>query len=433
MVQYSAFGLLLHYSRVMPPTGGKRYLTSTAVFLNEVIKLTISLTMALYEVSKNAPPSMPATSLFFSLISAVFSGDSWKLAIPALLYTLSNSLQYVALSNMQAATFQVTHQLKVLVSALFALGLLRRNIPVRKWAALLLLLVGVVFVQMPDGTSDESSSQDAPMHPYFPRSLEEWRSAQARSGFRKRSATYEGIHDDINTAFPRLDSETGLLATGGACLVAGLAGVYFEKVLKDSASSASLWIRNVQLAIYSIFPALFIGVVFLDGEQVASDGFFVGYNLVVWSTIMVQAVGGIVTGFSIAFAHKVAKNLAIIGSIVLSTLASIWLFEFQVSVNFILGTLIVIAAIYIYGNPCVGSTSSKLRPPPINVGNYGKHAQEPENSSIASPTNDFSIKLPSVTFLSDTTGLSSSRPTSPGQVRSSSGRVSSGSYFPKDS
>ncbi|CAI7629658.1 unnamed protein product, partial [Penicillium manginii] len=139
-VQSTGFVLLAHYSRVMPPAGGKRYLTSTAVFLNEMIKLAISLTMALYDVSKAAPPSMPATSLFFSLTSAVVSGDSWKLAIPASLGVLSSSLQYIALSNMQAASFQLTSQLQFFTTAIFGLIILRRTIAPHKWGLLLLLL-----------------------------------------------------------------------------------------------------------------------------------------------------------------------------------------------------------------------------------------------------------------------------------------------------
>lgn len=35
----------MHYSRIMPLVNGQRYHTSTSVFLNEVIKLGISLTM----------------------------------------------------------------------------------------------------------------------------------------------------------------------------------------------------------------------------------------------------------------------------------------------------------------------------------------------------------------------------------------------------
>jgi UDP-sugar transporter A1/2/3 len=103
----------MHYSRIMPLVGGRRYFTSTAVFLNEVIKLTISLTIAMYDVSRTLPPSTPATVLFEQLYTLVFSGDGWKLAIPATLYTLHNAFQYIAVSNLDAVHFQILYQLKV--------------------------------------------------------------------------------------------------------------------------------------------------------------------------------------------------------------------------------------------------------------------------------------------------------------------------------
>jgi len=104
----------MHYSRTMPSIGGHRYFTSTAVFLNEVIKLAVSLTIAMYDISQTLPPSTPATVLFEQLYMSVFSGDGWKLAIPATLYTLQNSLQYVAVSNLDAVHFQILYQLKVI-------------------------------------------------------------------------------------------------------------------------------------------------------------------------------------------------------------------------------------------------------------------------------------------------------------------------------
>lgn len=104
----------MHYSRIMPSgPDGQRYFTSTAVFINEVIKLALSLTIALYDISRSLPPSTPATVLFEQLYMSVFSGDGWKLAIPATLYILQNSLQYIAVSNLEAVSFQVLYQLKV--------------------------------------------------------------------------------------------------------------------------------------------------------------------------------------------------------------------------------------------------------------------------------------------------------------------------------
>lgn len=318
----------------MPPAGGKRYLTSTAVFLNEVVKLAISLTMALYDVSKTAPPSMPATSLFFSLTSAVFSGDSWKLAVPAGLGVLSNSLQYIALSNMRAATFQATIQLQFLTTAIFGLILLRRSIAPRKWGLLLLLLVGVALVQIPDANSEQMSLQDRSASIHFPRSLEEWKAVKGAAGnLHKRSATYEGIEEDIQTADPRFNLAVGLLAVIGAATASGFGCIYFEKVLKDSSSSISLWVRNVQLAFYSIFPALCIGVVFRDGDTIATDGFFQGYNWAVWSTILIQALGGIMSTFVIGHTQRDARSMATTASIILSVIGSVWLFDFQLTAS----------------------------------------------------------------------------------------------------
>src|SRR5256885_7784890 len=113
----------MHYSRIMPLIGGQRYFTSTAVFLNEMIKLAVCLSVALYDISRSLPPSTPATTLFTALYNSVFTADSWKLAIPATLYTLQNSLQYIAVSNLDAATFQVTYQLKILSTALFSVAM----------------------------------------------------------------------------------------------------------------------------------------------------------------------------------------------------------------------------------------------------------------------------------------------------------------------
>ncbi|KAJ5136049.1 hypothetical protein N7448_004603 [Penicillium atrosanguineum] len=413
--QSTGFVLLAHYSRVMPPTGGKRYLTSTAVFLNEVVKLTIALTMALYDVSKTAPPSLPATSLFFSLTSAVFSGDSWKLAIPAILGVLSNSLQYIALSNMRAATFQVTFQLQFLTTAIFGMMFLGRNIAPRKWGLLLLLVVGVALVQIPDANSEPMALQEDGSSLHFPRSLEEWKAVKGGGNLHKRSATYEGIEEDIETIDPRLNAAIGLLSIIGAAV---------------ASSHTSLWVRNVQLAVYSIFPALFIGVVFRDGDNIANDGFFQGYNWPVWSAIVVQALGGILSTFSISHAQRDAKSLATTASILTSIVGSFWLFNFELTASFFIGSAAVLVAVHYYGNPSF-SPSGKI-PPPIRVDSYEKEGGG--DGSPVAPPNDFSIKLPSSPFLSSD-GMSSSRPTSPnpGQTRVSSSRnVSSSSYFEKE-
>lgn len=101
----------------MPTAGDHRYFTSTAVFLNELIKLAVSLTLALYETSKSLAPNTPVSVLFEQIYNGVFSGDGWKMAVPAAFYTLQNLLQYVAIGNLDAVQFQVLYQLKVRIAS----------------------------------------------------------------------------------------------------------------------------------------------------------------------------------------------------------------------------------------------------------------------------------------------------------------------------
>ena len=319
----------------MPLIAGRRYLTSTAVFMNEVIKLTICLTFALYDISRTISPSMPATSLFSGVTSAVFTGDSWKLAIPASLYVLQNSLQYIAISNLDSATFQVTYQFKILPTAIFSVLLLKRTLCPRQWLALALLMVGVAIVQIPAADPALAPFQVSRSRFYFPRSLDNWRRVlgSAAAPLHKRSATYEGIQEDEGLIDPQINAVLGLAAAISGCTVSAGASVYFEKILKDSNTPVSLWIRNVQLAFNSLFPALFIGVMFVDGEEIAHYGFFVGYNWFVWTTVAFQSLGGILISLCVKYADNIAKSFATSISILISLCASVWFFEFAVTAN----------------------------------------------------------------------------------------------------
>ncbi|KAK5118838.1 hypothetical protein LTR62_000047 [Meristemomyces frigidus] len=379
-LQNSMLILIMHYSRVMPAVNGQRYHTSTAVFLNEVLKLAFSLSMVLYEIARH--PKTPETStvagMFTELGRAVFAGDSWKLAIPAMLYTLQNTLQYVAVSNLDAATFQVTYQLRILTTALFSVALLGRTLSLRKWLSLVLLMTGVAIVQIPGAHSPNEvlSIHDLKDAGSFsaPRAIWELKAlGNAAAGqLSKRSATYEGIDEDFMAANPQLDASIGLFAVAIACAISGLAGVYFEKILKDPRSEsqrASVWVRNVQLSFYSLWPALFIGVLFKDGDQISKTGFFAGYNAIVWLAITLQAMGGVIVALVVNYADNIAKNFATSISILISFLASVVFFEFQITSAYLIGTGVVLAATYMYNS----EPDTKSRPPPISVSDYEKN------------------------------------------------------------
>lgn len=380
VVQNAMLVLLLRYSRVMPLVNGSRYFASTAVFLAEIAKFSFFLSMALYEIatSPQATDTSTISELSSTLVKVVFTGDSWKLAIPALLYSLQNTLQYVAASNLDAATFSVIYQLKIASTATFGAVLLGRALTKKKWASLGLLAVGVVIIQLGTISSQEGgplSMKDLRDGVSFhaPRSIWELRDAGnvAAGQLAKRSATYEGIDEDVAAANPRTNATIGLAAAVLASLISGGACVYLEKILKSrDGPRPSIWVRNVQLSFYSLWPNLFLGVLFKDGEHLAGKGFFTGYNWTVWLVVLLQCIGGILVALSLRYGDSSeAKTATTNASSVIIIVVSALLLEFPTHFSFLLGTLITLAATFIYQSAVNEKT---LRNPPINVSQYEK-------------------------------------------------------------
>ncbi|KAJ1558298.1 hypothetical protein HK096_002434 [Nowakowskiella sp. JEL0078] len=132
--------------------------------------------------------------------------------IPAVLYLVQNNLQYVSLTLLDAATVQVTYQMKIITTAIFSVILLNRKLSVIKWFSLVLLTFGIAMVQLPSNSSTS----------------------------------------DVNPG--NVEKLIGLSAIIVASILSGVAGVYFEMVLKGT--SASLWIRNIQLSLFGLIPGL---------------------------------------------------------------------------------------------------------------------------------------------------------------------------------
>jgi UDP-sugar transporter A1/2/3 len=71
-----------------------------------------------------------------------------KLMIPAALYTLQSNLLFIALSRLDAASYQITYQLKILTTALVSIFMLGKHIDLTKWISLVILTVGVSLAQV---------------------------------------------------------------------------------------------------------------------------------------------------------------------------------------------------------------------------------------------------------------------------------------------
>nr|XP_029541966.1 UDP-N-acetylglucosamine transporter-like isoform X2 [Oncorhynchus nerka] len=192
--------LTMRYSRTLQGDG-PRYLASSAVVVAELMKIITCVLLIFKEHSYNV---RALNSILRQEITHK-PKETLKLAIPSGIYTLQNNLLYVALSNLDAATYQVTYQLKILTTALFSVSMLGRRLGVYQWLSLLILMAGVALVQWP------SESLGAP----------------------EKEQMSEG------------SQFVGMVAVLVACCSSGFAGVYFEKILKET--KQSVWVRNIQL------------------------------------------------------------------------------------------------------------------------------------------------------------------------------------------
>ncbi|ORY05521.1 nucleotide-sugar transporter [Basidiobolus meristosporus CBS 931.73] len=307
VVQNSALVLLLRYSRIVQQPGQPLYIASTVVFFAEIMKFLVCLYFLYKESGK--------WSIFVSTVNEELIenfSDINKMVIPSGLYAIQNNLLFVALSNLEAATFQITYQMKILSTALFSVILLGKRLSRNKWVSLVLLMVGVILVQLPaskgvTSTTDEETSLVNGQNPFI-----------------------------------------GLIAVIAACLSSGFAGCYFEKMLKRN--STSMWVRNIQLGIPGTLFSL-IAMMFNDGQAIASQGFFQGYDLLTWVVVVNQALGGLLVAVVVKYADNILKGFATSLSIIISSVISFYLFNFHPSPQFALGALIVITSTFMYGRP----------------------------------------------------------------------------------
>lgn len=202
-------------------------------------------------------------------------------------------------SHLDAASYQVTYQLKILSTAIFSLLILRRKLFATQWIALFVLFVGVVLVQFAETTPSKVKEN-------------------------------------------RL---LGCIAALSASTLSGLAGVLLEKMLKES--KLSVWVRNVQLSFLSL-PLALLTAFLNDLQEISDRGFFFGYDGFVIYVIVLQALGGLIVAMVIKYADNILKNFATALGIVLICLVSNFWFDFVYTLPFILGSVLVISSIYLY-------------------------------------------------------------------------------------
>ncbi|CAB9524761.1 UDP-galactose translocator [Seminavis robusta] len=244
--------------------------------------------------------------------------DALKILVPALLYLLQNTLLYVALSNLTAPIFQVTYQAKLVTTAVVSVIMLQRKYSFQQWVCLVFLSLGVATVVLGEKGGSKDNEESGSQNLFV-----------------------------------------GLVSVTTACFSSALAGVYFEYVVKKPAAAGqtapapSLWMRNMQLAFFSVCIAIGQGI-FQSAKQTdvpAGQGYFHGFTFWVWVLVSLQAGGGLLVAAVIKYADNVLKGMATGVSVVTSTACSFFLFGTALTGQFVIGAVMILISVYGFSNP----------------------------------------------------------------------------------
>lgn len=400
VLQNTFLVIFMRYSRIMSTSNSNptvpdapRYAASTAVVVMELVKFAICLIVVAGENTGDSTSSSSSSittnpdyesnnqdnrdgdnkkqlnvhnsfyNLYFRLRNEVFLKPQQILlvSIPSLLYVIQNNLLYYALSHLDAATYQVGYQLKVLTTAIFSVYMLGKNLSNLQWFSLVILTFGVAMTQL---------------------------------------SAADNKKENENTT-------SGFIAVLLAACTSGFAGVFFEKVLKSAGTS--LWMRNIQMGL----PSIVLGVVgtyvnTADRKIISEYGFFHGYNSIVWVVILLQAIGGLVVAVVVKYADNILKGFAASFSIVTSLILCYFWLDFKPTWIFFWGAILVNVSMYLYSY----EPSKKMEKPGVNEDDNKSSSSNSSNSSSSGSHHD--DKAPQLSFNSSSDHTMAGLPVSSG-------------------
>lgn len=265
-VQNCSKNLLLRFVMKEHP----KFLTSAAILGVETVKLVLSL---LYIVLVQRRPATSAITFIKQ-----DKRNTILMCVPATLYSIQMTLEYIALGSIDASVFSVLVQTKMLATAGCAVFILGKRIKKVQLISLVLLTIGVMLCNM--------------------------------KNFGKKAE--EGGEETEN-------STKGILATLGIAACSGFASVYTEKVIKakrnikgggtkdgelpsqqqqqqapePKKNEWGLAYTQVQLAFVSLVIMGFYCIV-MELDEIMEKGLWYGFNGPAFISIFVSAIGGLI-------------------------------------------------------------------------------------------------------------------------------------------
>ncbi|XP_026676644.1 UDP-N-acetylglucosamine transporter-like [Diaphorina citri] len=221
------------------------------------------------------------------------------------MFTLQNNLFYMANTNLDSITYQITYQLKIITTALFSYLLLSKRFTKTQVFSLGVLLFGIVLIQIDESASESISRKS--------------------------------------------DNGNQLIGFGQVILASvssGFTSVYLERIYKADGDD-TLLIKNLQLSLLSI-PISMINVLLQDSDTVSQHGLFFGYDGLVLTDVLFNALGGLIISLVLKHHDNITKIFSTSVSIVVTFVLSVFLFEKRFNEHFMIGMVHVFISIYLY-------------------------------------------------------------------------------------
>eukprot|EP00929_Paragymnodinium_shiwhaense_P086973 TRINITY_DN47320_c0_g1_i1.p1 TRINITY_DN47320_c0_g1~~TRINITY_DN47320_c0_g1_i1.p1 ORF type:complete len:350 (-),score=92.81 TRINITY_DN47320_c0_g1_i1:662-1711(-) len=283
MATYTSQGIL---ARLSQEDGKYTYNTNVAVTLSEVLKFCWSFFLVSRQESEPVMVVLKQT-------------HSVHYAVPAVLYAVHNLLQYTALRQLTAPSYQLFCQMKLIATALVFRLIINRALTVVQWVGIVLLAAGVAVTKV-------------------------------------------GIVCDAAEADP--EPLAGFLTVLVIALCSALAGVYNEHLLKSK--GAPLQAANCHLYIYGVLT-LFVCLLFEAGFKLSPD-MLGGFNTAAVCLVISNAAIGQVVSLLLKYADNIVKVFATSSALFCTAFLSTVLFDTPFDARMMLGLIIVTASIFLY-------------------------------------------------------------------------------------
>eukprot|EP00526_Cylindrotheca_closterium_P000064 CAMPEP_0113616672 /NCGR_PEP_ID=MMETSP0017_2-20120614/8364_1 /TAXON_ID=2856 /ORGANISM="Cylindrotheca closterium" /LENGTH=864 /DNA_ID=CAMNT_0000526001 /DNA_START=208 /DNA_END=2799 /DNA_ORIENTATION=- /assembly_acc=CAM_ASM_000147 len=230
-----------------------------------------------------------------------------KMAIPASLYLISNSLLYLAISHLSVPVFQFSNQFKLMITAVMSVIMLGKKYSASQWSDLVIITLCIACVMWEDSKGEGKKTENLIV---------------------------------------------GVGAVALSNILSSFAGVFFEKVIKseNSTKQPSLWVRNFQLAFWSLLFVVLKEWLLDTGSILHTGTFFRGFDVLVWCQIGLFSVGGLLVAAVIKHADSVVKSIATGLSVMLSTIGSMILYKKPISLPAFISGFVAIVSMFLFAN-----------------------------------------------------------------------------------